>query len=76
MVISLDSYRTQKAAAQTWLKNGTYGAEIMHTDWNAPVVHVLRDAVSAVPSPELPVHLADGEVDHLLNRVYGVASLI
>ena len=45
MVISLDSYRTQKAAAQTWLKNGTYGAEIMHTDWNAPVVHVLREAV-------------------------------
>jgi len=42
MIIYMDEYRTVKAAPATWLKNGTYGEEVMQAGWNPAVVNMLR----------------------------------
>ena len=76
MVIYLDQYRTAEMAPATWLKNGTYGDEVMDAGWNPAVVHMLRGAAPVVPSHDLPHDLATVDVDAFLDRVYGLASLI
>ncbi len=76
MLIYLDQYRTAKTAPTQWLKNGTYGDEVMHANWNPAVVQMTREAVHAVPSPELPDDLSALDVDAFLHRVYALATLI
>ena len=76
MVIYLDQYRAEKPAPAAWLKNDTYGDEVMQASWNPAVIQMLREPTQAVPSPELPDELADGDVDAFLARVYGLATLI
>ena len=76
MVIYLDQYRTAKTAPDAWLKNGTYGDEVMQAGWNPAVVQMLREPVHTSPSPDLPHDLATIDVDAFLDRVYGLATLI
>jgi hypothetical protein len=76
MVIYLDRYRTEQPAQQTWLKNGTYGDDVMTAGWNPAVVQMHRESAPAVASHELPHDLATVDVDAFLDRVYGLASLI
>ncbi|MDB5809742.1 MAG: hypothetical protein JWN94_1864 [Betaproteobacteria bacterium] len=76
MVIYLDRYRTEQPAAQTWLKNGTYGNAAMNTGSNPAIVLMHRERAPAVPSHELPHDLTNVDVDAFLNRAYGLASLI
>ena len=76
MVIYMDQYRTAKTAPAAWLKNGTYGDEVMHANWNPAVIHMIRETTQAAPSPELPDDLSTVDVDAFLGRVYGLATLI
>ena len=75
MVIYMDEYRTVKAAPATWLKNGTYGEEVMQAGWNPAVVDMLREPLPA-PSPDLPHDLSTIDVDAFLDRVHGLATVI
>jgi hypothetical protein len=75
MIIYLDDYKAAKPAAAAWLKNGTYGDEIMDAGWNPAVLLALPER-STVESPDLPHSMANVDVDAFLARVYGVASLI
>jgi hypothetical protein len=75
MIIYLDEFRTVKEAPATWLKNGTYGEEVMQAGWNPAVVNMLREPLPA-PSPELPHDLATIDVDAFLDRIYGLATTI
>ena len=75
MVIYMDGYRTVKSAPATWLKNGTYGDEVMQPGWNPAVVDMLREPLPA-PSPDLPHDLATIVVDAFLDRIYGLATTI
>ncbi len=76
MVIYLDQFRTAKAPSETWLRNGTYGDEVMQAGWNPALIHMLPEAVPALSSHELPRDLSTVDVDAFLNRVYGLATLI
>jgi hypothetical protein len=76
MVIYLDDFRTSKMAPAAWLKDGTYGDDVMQPARNPAVVQALHRAVPAVPSQELPLDLSNVDIDAFLDRVYGVASLI
>ena len=76
MVIYMDRYKTAKTAPTEWLKNGTYGDEVMQAEWNPAVVHVLREPALASLSPELPNDMSAVDVDAFLGRVYGLASLV
>jgi hypothetical protein len=75
MIIYMDEYRTVKEAPATWLKNGTYGEEVMQAGWNPAVVNMLREPLPA-PSPDLPYDLATIDVDAFLDRIYGLATTI
>jgi hypothetical protein len=76
MVIYMDEYRTEKPAPAAWLKNGTYGDEVMQASWNPAVTHMVRETIQTVPSPDLPDDMSTVDVDEFLGRVYGLASLI
>jgi hypothetical protein len=76
MVIYIDRYRTAKTEPAKWLKNGTYGDEVMQAEWNPAVIQVLREPAHASLSPELPHDMSAVDVDAFLNRVYGLATLI
>ena len=76
MVIYIDQHRTGKAAPASWLKNGTYGDEVMQASWNPAVIDIARDEVQPAPSPELPDDLSVIDVNAFLARVYGLATLI
>ena len=76
MVIYLDQYRAVNTAPDAWLKNGTYGDEVMQAGWNPAVLQMLREPVHASPSPELPHDLSTVDIDAFLDRVYGLATLI
>jgi hypothetical protein len=76
MVIYLDQYRTTEAAPAAWLKNGTYGEEVMNAGWNPEVIHIVREPAPVVQSHELPRDLSSVNVDAFLDRVYGLATLI
>ena len=76
MVIYMEEYRTAKSAPAAWLKNGTYGDEVMHASWNPAVIHIIRETRLAAPSPELPDDMSTIDVDAFLGRVYGLSTLI
>ena len=76
MVIYMDQYRAVKTAPAEWLRTGTDGGAIMHAGQVAAVIPMLQEPVQAVPSPELPADLADADVDALLSRLHGLATLI
>ena len=76
MVIYMDEYRTAKSAPAEWLKNGTYGVEVMQAEWNPAVVHMQREPVHASLSPALQNDMSAVDVDAFLGRVYGLATLI
>ena len=76
MVIYMDQYKTAKAAPATWLKNGTYGDEVMQAGWNPAVIQMLREPAATAASPELPHDMATVDVDALMSRIYGLAAMI
>ena len=76
MLIYLDEYRPARAATASVLKNGTYGDEIMHANWNPTVVYLFKDAAQRALSPELPFDLATVDVDEFMDRVYALATQI
>jgi hypothetical protein len=76
MVIYMDQYRAVKSAPVEWLKNGTYGDEIMRASWNPAVAQMVRETAPLTPSPDLPDDLSTIDVNALLGRVYALATLI
>jgi len=76
MLIYLDDYRPERTAAASVLKNGTYGDEIMHANWNPTVVYLFKDAAQRALSPELPFDLTTVDVDEFMDRVYALATQI
>lgn len=76
MVIYMDQYRAVNTAPAEWLRNGTDGGEITHPGRDSAVIPMVREPVQAAPSPELPADLADADLEALLSRVYGLATLI
>ena len=77
MVINLDEYRSAKAAPVSMLKNGTYGDEIMNSNWNPAVVfYMFNDVAQYTISPELPEEMSVVDVDAFLGRVYALATQI
>ena len=76
MVIYLDQYRAAKAAPMSVLKNGTYGDEIMNSNWNPAVVYLFNDVAQGTISPELPEDLSTVDVDTFLGQVYALATQI
>ena len=76
MVIYMDQYRAVKTAPAEWLRNGTDGGEMMHPGRDSAVIPMLREPAQAAPSPELPADVADADLEALLSRVYGLATLI
>lgn len=76
MVIYMDEYRPAKSEPAEWLKNGTYGVEVMQAEWNPAVIQVLREPAHASLSPALPHDMSAVDVDAFLGRVYGLATLI
>src|SRR3954451_12424928 len=57
MVIYLDDFRAAKTEPAAWLKDGTYGNDVMPAHCNPAVVQALHKAVPAVHSQELPLDL-------------------
>ncbi len=76
MVIYMDEFRAANSAPVEWLRNGTYGDEIMHANWNPAVLQIVPETTSATPSPELPDDMSTVDVDAFLGRVYALATLI
>ena len=76
MVIYMDQYRKAKSAPVEWLKNGTYGEEIMQANWNPAVVQMSRETAPETPSPDLPDDESSVELDALLDRIHALATLI
>ncbi len=75
MIINLDQYRSAKAAPVS-LKNGTYGDEIMNSNWNPAVIHMFNDVAQEAINPEPPEDTAAVDVDEFLGRVYALATQI
>ena len=76
MVIYIDQYRTAKSAPAQWLKNGTYGDEVMQAEWNPAVIQMLHEPALSALSPALPDQMSEVDAQAFLGRVYGLASLI
>ena len=76
MVIYMEQYAAARAAPATWLKNGTYGDEIMYANWNPALLNMSGEAREAVASPDLPEDMSTFDAAAFLNRVYALASLI
>ena len=76
MVIYLDQRRQPKAASVSMSKNGTYGDEIMNSNWNPAVIYLLNDVAQRAISPELPEDLSTVDVEAFLGRVYALATQI
>ena len=76
MVIYIDQYRTVRTQPALWLKNGTYGDEVMQAEWNPAVIQVLNEPALLALSPKLPDQMSEIDADAFLGRVYGLASLI
>jgi hypothetical protein len=76
MVIYMDQYRATKAAPALWLKSGTYADESIPAASNLVAIAQAREAITAVPSPELPYDLSNVDVDELLAQAYALSTLI
>jgi hypothetical protein len=76
MVIYMDQYRVTKAAPAAWLKSGTYANEIMPAASIPVVIPLMRETLTAVPSPELPYDLSTINIDDLLDQAYALSTLI
>jgi hypothetical protein len=76
MVIYMDQYRVTKAAPAAWLKSGTYAHEFMPAASSTAVIPLMRETMTAVPSPELPYDLSTVDVDELLGQAYALSTLI
>ena len=76
MVIYMQQYSAARAAPAAWLKNDTYGDEIMYANWNPALRDMSGETLQAAASPELPEDLSTIDVGEFLNRVYALATLI
>ena len=82
MVIYLEQYRVTKEAPVSLLKNGTYGEEIMNSNWNPAVIYIFNEAAQGAndielhASPDLPEDLSTIDVNAFLGRVYALATQI
>ena len=76
MVIYIDQYRTARTEPAQWLKNGTYGDEVMQAEWNPAVIQMLNEPMLSALSPHLPDQMSDVDAEAFFGRVYGLASLI
>ncbi len=76
MVIYLEQYTAAKSATAAYRQDGAYEDEILYANWNPAVLHMSRETLPAIPSPELPDDLSTVDVDALLGRIYALATLI
>lgn len=74
MVIYLDQHRA--ATPDSGSENGTYGDEIMNSNWNPAVVYLSSDVAQRAISPELPDDASAVDVDAFLDKVYALATQI
>ena len=58
------------------LKDGTYGEEIMNSNWNPAVIYMFKDVAQEPATAELPEDLSTVDVDTFLGRVYALATQI
>ena len=76
MVIYMDQHRAASAIPRDALKDGTYGDEIMNSNWNPAVVYLSGDIAQRAISPELPDDVSTIDLDALLDKVYALATQI
>ena len=76
MVIYLDQHRAASAIPGNGLKSGTYGDEIMNSNWSPAVVYLGGDIAQRSISPELPDDDAGLDVNAFLDKVYALATQI
>jgi hypothetical protein len=76
MVIYLDQHRAHNAIPVSGWENGTYGDEIMNSNWNPAVVYLSSDVAQHAISPELPDDAPAVDVDAFLDKVYALATQI
>lgn len=76
MVIYLDQHRAASSIPGNGLKSGTYGDEIMNSNWSPAVVYLNDDVAQCAISPELPDDDAGLDVNAFLDKVYALATQI
>ena len=76
MMIYLDQHRTANATSYSEWKNGTYGDEIMNSNWNPALAYMTNDVAQHAISPELPDDGSAVDVDAFLDKVYALATQI
>ena len=76
MVIYLDQHRAASAIAGNGLRNGTYGDEIMNSNWSPSVVYLSDDIAPCAISPELPDDDSALDVNAFLDKVYALSTQI
>ncbi len=76
MVIYLDQHRQASATPGSRWKNGTYGDELMNSNWNPDVFNLSDDVAPYVISPELPDDDSALDVNAFLDKVYALATQI
>jgi hypothetical protein len=76
MVIYLDQHRAAISTPDSGSNYGTYGDEIMNSNWNPAVVYMRCDAAQRAISPELPDDASAVDVDAFLDKVYALATQI
>ena len=76
MVIYLDQHRAANATPDSRSNYGTYGDEIMDSNWNPAVVYMSCEVAQRAISPELPDDASAIDVDAFLDKVYALATQI
>ena len=76
MVIYLDQQWADDATPASEWKNGTYGDEIMNSNWNPALAYMTNDVAQHAISPELPDDGSAVDVDAFLDKVYALATQI
>ena len=73
MVIYMHEHKSTPAAVAQYR---SYGDEIMNSNWNPAVVHLVDDATRNANIPELPEDFSTADADAFLDRVYALATQI
>jgi hypothetical protein len=82
MLVYLDDYRKTRTGAtgnsliESRLKNGTYGDDVLHANWNPAVLCAFDTPAQRTLCPELPEDLSKIDIDAFMNRIYALASQV
>jgi hypothetical protein len=82
MLVYLDDYRKARTDAdrdgviKARLKNGTYGDDVLHANWNPAVLCAFDTPAQRMLSPDLPEDMSTIDIDAFMNRIYALASQV